>query len=88
MTHPLLQAALKRMAQFPDGQGAGFAADCLALACGWSQGVTADFIAAHTALEDHALETGHTIFNTAMTTISIVDTAGVGERRREDRKER
>ncbi|GGP96131.1 hypothetical protein [Streptomyces melanogenes] len=88
MTHPLLRAALRRMAEFPDGQGAGFSADCLADGCGWSQEVTADFIAAHTVLEDHALESGHTIFNTVVATISVVDVPGVEELRREGRKER
>lgn len=80
--HPLLQAALARIAECPDGRGAGFSSDCVALDCGWSHGITADRGAVHRALEDHALDTGHVIFHTVVATLNAVDVAGVRERRR------
>ncbi|WP_167159422.1 hypothetical protein [Streptomyces sp. MBT27] len=79
--HPLLQAALARIAECPDGRGAGFSSDCVALDCGWSHGITADRGAVHRALEDHALDTGHVIFHTVVATLNAVDVAGVRERR-------
>lgn len=55
--HPLLQAALTRMAEHPDGQDSGFSVDCMALTCGWTRGIASDYVRVHTVLEDHALET-------------------------------
>lgn len=80
--HPLLQAALARIAECPDGRGAGFSSDCVALDCGWSHGITADREGVHRALEDHALDTGHVIFHTVVATLNAVDVVGVRERRR------
>ncbi|MEV5281040.1 hypothetical protein [Streptomyces sp. NPDC051994] len=70
------------MAEFPDGQGSAFSAQCARSDCEWKHDVSADPTTVHVALEDHAPETGHIFFSTVVASINAVDVPGVQEHRR------